>query len=82
MQGWASVMVILLVTSGATLLSLGILAEYLGVTARTAMGKPINLVVSDPAEGPLGREPRRANLPQTESAKDVQPAEQAAAMET
>jgi hypothetical protein len=54
-QGWTSVMVILLVTSGATLFSLGILAEYLGVAARSAMGKPINLVVNDPATGPLGR---------------------------
>jgi undecaprenyl-phosphate 4-deoxy-4-formamido-L-arabinose transferase len=81
-QGWASVVVILLVTSGATLFSLGILAEYLGVTARTAMGKPINLVVSDPAEGPLGREPRRANAERIESAPEAQPAERAATIET
>jgi polyisoprenyl-phosphate glycosyltransferase len=76
-QGWASVVVILLVTSGATLFSLGILAEYLGVTARTAMGKPINLVVSDPAEGPLGRQPRRGDATPTASAHDAQPAERA-----
>ena len=54
-QGWTSVMVILLVTSGGTLFSLGIVAEYLGIAARTAMGKPLYLVVSDPAAGPLGR---------------------------
>ena len=54
-QGWTSAMIILLVTSGGTLFSLGILAEYLGVTARAAMGKPLYLVVSDPATGPLGR---------------------------
>jgi polyisoprenyl-phosphate glycosyltransferase len=81
-QGWASVMVILLVTSGATLFSLGILAEYLGVTARTAMGKPINLVVSDPAEGPLGREPRRADAAQAEDPQGAQRAERAATVET
>jgi hypothetical protein len=56
-QGWTSVMVILLVTSGGILFSLGVLAEYLGVTARSAMGKPLYLVVNDPAAGPLGRTP-------------------------
>ena len=40
-QGWTSVVVILLVTSGATLFSLGILAEYLGVAARAVMRKPL-----------------------------------------
>jgi polyisoprenyl-phosphate glycosyltransferase len=54
-QGWTSVMVVLLVTSGGILFSLGIVAEYLGIAARSAMGKPLYLVVSDPAEGPLGR---------------------------
>jgi polyisoprenyl-phosphate glycosyltransferase len=78
-QGWTSIAVILLVTSGATLFSLGILAEYLGVVARTAMGKPINLVVSDPAEGPLGRAPLPASAAQTGS--EQQPAEPAATIE-
>lgn len=55
-QGWASLAVILLVTSGATLFSLGILAEYLGIAAKSAMGKPLYLVISDPADGPLGRD--------------------------
>jgi glycosyltransferase involved in cell wall biosynthesis len=54
-QGWTSVMVILLVTSGGVLFSLGILAEYLAIASKSAMGKPLYLVVSDPAEGPLGR---------------------------
>jgi glycosyltransferase involved in cell wall biosynthesis len=53
--GWTSVMVILLATSSVTLFSLGIVAEYLGIAARTAMGKPLYLVVSDPSGGPLGR---------------------------
>jgi polyisoprenyl-phosphate glycosyltransferase len=55
-QGWTSVMVILLVTSGGVLFSLGILAEYLAIASKSAMGKPLYLVVNDPAEGPLGRE--------------------------
>jgi glycosyltransferase involved in cell wall biosynthesis len=54
-QGWASVMVILLITSGAILFSLGVFAEYLGIAVQTAMGKPLYLVVHDPADGPLGR---------------------------
>ena len=40
------------VTSGGTLLSLGIVAEYLGIAAKSAMGKPLYLVVSDPPTGP------------------------------
>jgi polyisoprenyl-phosphate glycosyltransferase len=54
-QGWTSVMVILLAVGGGTLLSLGIVAEYLGIAARSAMGKPLYLVVTDPDQGPLGR---------------------------
>jgi hypothetical protein len=81
-QGWTSIAVILLVTSGATLFSLGILAEYLGVAARTAMGKPINLVVSDPAEGPLGRPPLPATVVLTESKEQQQqPVEPTATIE-
>jgi polyisoprenyl-phosphate glycosyltransferase len=53
--GWTSVMVVLLAVGGGTLLSLGIVAEYLGIAARSAMGKPLYLVVSDPVDGPLGR---------------------------
>jgi glycosyltransferase involved in cell wall biosynthesis len=54
-QGWTSVMVVLLAVGGGTLLSLGIVAEYLGIAARSAMGKPLYLVISDPDEGPLAR---------------------------
>lgn len=55
--GWTSVMVVILVTSGGTLFSLGIVAEYLGIAVKTAMGKPLYLVVTDLAAGPLGRVP-------------------------
>lgn len=54
-RGWASTMVILLFGFGATLFSLGIVAEYVGVNVKTAMGKPPYLIVADPADGPLGR---------------------------
>lgn len=57
-QGWASTIVVILVTSGTMLLSLGVIAEYLGVAVNMAMGKPLYLIVSDPAAGPLGRHRR------------------------
>jgi polyisoprenyl-phosphate glycosyltransferase len=55
--GWTSLVTILLVTAGAILFSLGIIAEYLGVAVNMAMGRPTYLIVGDPAEGPLGRGP-------------------------
>jgi polyisoprenyl-phosphate glycosyltransferase len=55
-QGWTSVMVVLLVCTGALLLSLGIIAEYLGVAVNMALGKPLYVIVGDPADGPLGRD--------------------------
>jgi undecaprenyl-phosphate 4-deoxy-4-formamido-L-arabinose transferase len=53
--GWSSVMVVLLLSTGAMLFSLGVVAEYIGVAVNMAMGKPTYLIVSDPARGPLGR---------------------------
>jgi undecaprenyl-phosphate 4-deoxy-4-formamido-L-arabinose transferase len=40
---------------GATLFSLGVIAEYIGINVNMAMGKPPYLITSDPADGPLGR---------------------------
>ena len=54
-SGWPSLMVVLLVCSGAILFSLGVIAEYVGVAVKMAMGKPLYLIVSDPDSGPLGR---------------------------
>jgi polyisoprenyl-phosphate glycosyltransferase len=76
-QGWTSVMVILLVTSGGVLFSLGILAEYLAIASKTAMGKPLYLVVNDPAEGPLGRASEHTGATQavgSETASRAEPA--------
>jgi polyisoprenyl-phosphate glycosyltransferase len=58
-QGWASTIIVLLVTAGAILFSLGVIAEYIGVNVNMAMGKPAYLITSDPQDGPLGRRPRK-----------------------
>jgi undecaprenyl-phosphate 4-deoxy-4-formamido-L-arabinose transferase len=52
--GWASTMVVAMLSSGAVLFALGVVAEYLGVAVNMAMGKPLYLIVADRAEGPLG----------------------------
>jgi undecaprenyl-phosphate 4-deoxy-4-formamido-L-arabinose transferase len=54
-QGWTSTMVVVLLSTGAILFSLGVIAEYVGVSVNMAMGKPLYLIVGDPADGPLGR---------------------------
>ncbi len=50
-------MVVVLMSTGAILFSLGIIAEYIGVAVGMAMGKPPYLIISDPGNGPLGRRP-------------------------
>lgn len=57
-QGWASSVIVVLVSSGAILFALGMIAEYIGVTVNRALGKPLYLVGEDPRLGPLGRSPR------------------------
>lgn len=52
-EGWASLSIVTLVGTGLVLFSLGIVAEYVGVAARMAMGQPPYLIVSDDADGPL-----------------------------
>ena len=54
-EGWASTIVIVLLGVGAILFSLGIIAEYIGVSVNMAMGKPPYMITSDPGAGPLGR---------------------------
>lgn len=55
--GWTSTVTIILVSAGAILFALGIIAEYLGVAVNMAMGKPPYLIISDLDKGPLGRAP-------------------------
>ncbi|MBN9186695.1 MAG: glycosyltransferase [Microbacterium sp.] len=54
-EGWTSQMVLTALGTGVILVSLGIIAEYLGVAVSTALGKPAYLIVRDPGAGPLGR---------------------------
>lgn len=54
-QGWTSLTVIVLLLGGLNLLALGVVAEYIGAAVRMAMGRPLYLVTSDPANGPLSR---------------------------
>ena len=48
-------MVVELVGTGAVLFSLGVIAEYVGVAVKMAMGKTLYLIVGDSKDGPLGR---------------------------
>jgi undecaprenyl-phosphate 4-deoxy-4-formamido-L-arabinose transferase len=50
--GWASTIVVLLLVSGATLFSLGLIAEYLGVALHILVGKPLYLTVDSPTPRP------------------------------
>lgn len=50
-QGWTSLIVVISVFSGLILISLGVIAEYLGVAVSMAMGKPPYLIVSHPVGG-------------------------------
>ena len=54
-EGWTSMIVVLLVCTGTILFALGVIAEYIGVAVNMAMGKPLYLITRDPGEGPLGR---------------------------
>jgi undecaprenyl-phosphate 4-deoxy-4-formamido-L-arabinose transferase len=58
-EGWTSLIVVMLISTGAILFSLGVIAEYVGVAVNMAMGKPLYLITQDPADGPLGRPRRR-----------------------
>ncbi|MFC4373208.1 glycosyltransferase [Nocardia halotolerans] len=51
-EGWASIIVVLLLCSGATLFSLGLIAEYLGVALHILVGKPLYLTVQSPTPRP------------------------------
>ena len=53
--GYTSTITVLLFSTGAILIALGVIAEYVGVSVNMAMGKPLYLIVSDPHDGPLGR---------------------------
>jgi glycosyltransferase involved in cell wall biosynthesis len=72
--GWPSLMSMLLVATGAILFSLGIIAEYIGVAVNMAMGRPLYLIVSDPADGPLGAGSAQSAAPRVDARADTAPA--------
>jgi polyisoprenyl-phosphate glycosyltransferase len=49
--GWASLLIMLSLFSGLILFSLGILAEYMAVTVRMALGKPLYMITTRPRRG-------------------------------
>ncbi|GAA5059817.1 glycosyltransferase [Nocardia callitridis] len=51
-EGWASMIVVMLLCSGAILFSLGLIAEYLGVALHILVGKPLYLTVATPTPRP------------------------------
>lgn len=57
-EGWTSQMVLTALGFGFVLISLGVIAEYLGVAVSAALGKPAYLIVRDPVAGPLGHTSR------------------------
>lgn len=65
-EGWTSQMVLTALGTGVVLVSLGIIAEYLGVTVNMALGKPAYLIVRDPSSGPLGHTEPRREVPEDE----------------
>jgi undecaprenyl-phosphate 4-deoxy-4-formamido-L-arabinose transferase len=50
--GWTSMIVVVCVSSGLILFSLGVIAEYLGVAVSMAMGKPPYFIVARPSPPP------------------------------
>jgi glycosyltransferase involved in cell wall biosynthesis len=53
-QGWTTLIIIICLFAGATLVALGVIAEYLGFAVSMGMGRPAYLIVSRPREE-LGR---------------------------
>jgi glycosyltransferase involved in cell wall biosynthesis len=49
-SGWASMFVALMVVGGAVMMSLGIIAQYIGAATNMSLGKPLYVVVRDPAD--------------------------------
>jgi glycosyltransferase involved in cell wall biosynthesis len=47
-NGWASMFVALMIVGGAVMMSLGIIAQYIGAATNMSLGKPLYVVVKDP----------------------------------
>ena len=66
--GWASTFIALMLIGGAVLLSLGIIAQYIGAATNMSLGKPLYLVVRDPAAtfDPAASDPKAAGTDSTD----------------
>ncbi|MEV6138732.1 glycosyltransferase [Nocardia sp. NPDC051990] len=73
-EGWTSMIVVMLLCSGAILFSLGLIAEYLGVALHILVGKPLYLTVDSPT-------PRPATIEAPDTTRRVDTAVPAAARE-
>jgi len=72
-EGWTSQMVLTALGTGVILVSLGIIAEYLGVAVNVALGHPAYLIVRDPDAGPLGaRAAQRSTTARSEDETDAE----------
>jgi len=49
-QGWTSLMIVLLLTGGSLLIAMAVIAEYLGVAVSAAMGKPLYTIGADDSQ--------------------------------
>lgn len=49
-SGWASMFIALMVVGGAVMMSLGIIAQYIGAATNMSLGKPLYIVTRDPAK--------------------------------
>jgi glycosyltransferase involved in cell wall biosynthesis len=58
--GWASTFIALMLIGGAILLSLGIIAQYVGAATNMSLGKPLYVVVQDPSISFPPRTPPKA----------------------
>lgn len=66
LAGWASTFIALMLIGGAVLLSLGIIAQYVGAATNMSLGKPLYVIVRDPAttfEEGTGEPGMRRNSP-------------------
>jgi hypothetical protein len=54
--GFASTLALLLVMTGLLLLGLAVLAEYIGLIVRNAIGRPLYVMMSDPTQSALTRD--------------------------
>ena len=63
--GWASTFSALMIIGGTVLLSLGIVAQYVGAATNMSLGKPLYVVVRDPLNTFPSESPRQHENPTT-----------------